>query len=230
MELVISLSMAIAPAIFLVYYYNKQDKRKPEPTGLIVKLFIIGLLITIPVAFIEALISSFKSYLGSSYVVHAFFRAFFVAALSEELFKFIIVKKYAYNQVQFDEIMDGIIYTVIASLGFACLENILYVLNGNLSIALIRAFTAIPLHALASGVMGFYIGLAKFHDHENYYFLKGLFIAIMIHGIYDFLLFLSPLYGAVVGMGIFPLLIVAFLVLQAKIKSAIQMDTNAGRI
>lgn len=230
MKLFISLSMAIAPAVFLVYYFNKQDRRRPEPTGLVVKLFFIGLVVTLPVAFLETLISSFKSYLGPNYIVHAFFRAFFVAALCEEGIKFYIVKKVVYNNINFDEIMDGIVYTIIASLGFACLENILYVLNGSLAIALIRAFTAIPLHALAAGIMGFYIGMAKFHKNESYYFTRGIVAAILVHGTYDFMLFTAPEYGAAIGMGIFPVLVFAYIFLKIKIKSAIQMDTDAGRI
>ena len=87
----------------------------------------------------------------------------------------------------FDEPMDGIVYGVVASLGFATLENILFVFNGGMSVAVSRAFTAVPLHAFVGAIMGYYVGQAWRHPEERRrYILQGYGIAVLLHMLYDF--------------------------------------------
>ena len=85
-----------------------------------------------------------------------------MAGLVEEYLKLTVVRLTAYRAPAFDEVMDGVVYTVVAGMGFACLENVLYVMGGSLATALVRAFTAVPLHAVASGLMGYSLGRARF--------------------------------------------------------------------
>lgn len=228
-----SFTLAIIPALFLIRYYYKQDSLKKEPKGLIVKVFFLGILSTIPVILIEILLGEFNKMIEAQSIQFFAFKAFIVAAFSEELLKFFAVWIYPYRKAAFDEVMDGIVYAVTASLGFACLENIIYVINGGVATAVIRAFTAIPLHALAAGVMGYYIGEAKFAADKKIkmqFFAKGLLIAIIIHGLYDFVLFISPVKGFWVSLLIIPILYLSYRMLKKKIKIAKREDLVMKRV
>ncbi|HEC61164.1 MAG TPA: PrsW family intramembrane metalloprotease [bacterium] len=232
MPILFSVSMAVAPALLLLIYYYRQDKNKPEPKGLILKIFLIGIVSTLPAILLELLVSKLAGLFVRWPLLYFAFKAFIVAALCEEYIKLTVVRLAVYNNVNFDEVMDGIVYTVVASLGFACMENILYVLGGGWTTALLRAFTAVPMHALCSGMMGFYIGQAKFassKDQENRLQKRGLWIAVGIHGSYDFLLFIVPLHGLIPAFGIIPILIGNYIALRKKIKSARDEDKKLGR-
>ena len=151
-----------------------------------------------------------------------FARAFIVAALVEEGIKLLTVRFYIYSKPEFDEITDGITYTITASLGFACFENILYS-TGGLATVLLRGFTAVPLHAIAAGIMGYYIGYSKFSGTNQ--IIKGLFLAVLIHGLYDFFLFTNSALGYLV----LPLLALGWMSLRRLHKKALALDRMAGR-
>ena len=135
MYVLISLAMAIAPAIFILHYYYKQDKEKPEPKKLIIKIFFLGVLSTIPAIILELIVGQFEGLFSWFPLLYYFFQAFIVAALCEEFIKLMVVKKFAYKDKHFDEVMDGVVYVVVASLGFACMENILYVMGTGWGVA-----------------------------------------------------------------------------------------------
>jgi RsiW-degrading membrane proteinase PrsW (M82 family) len=188
----------------------------------------MGVLGTLPILLLELGMSQLKALFVWHPLATAFFEAFIVAAFCEEYIKYRIVKKYVYYDVHFDEAMDGIVYTVVASLGFACVENVVFVLKHDIGVALIRGFTSIPLHALAAGLMGYYIGRAKFADSssaERAFFLKGLTFAILVHGLYDFIIFSRPVFGEASGLGIFILLYFSFKGLKEKIKATVTEDS-----
>jgi protease PrsW len=220
---IIAMMMAIAPALVLVVYYYRKDKMRPEPKGLIIKIFLLGLVSTIPVAIMERLGVRLGSAVGLHGLGMAFYISFVLAGFIEEYAKLQIVRRFAFNHSAFDEITDGIVYTVVASLGFACLENILYVSGGGMTTALARAFTAVPMHAFMSGIMGYYIGKARFaasEVEERRLMRKGLIIAVLLHGTYDVLLFAAPLVGQALMLGIFPLIFGSFIVLRKKLEAA----------
>jgi RsiW-degrading membrane proteinase PrsW (M82 family) len=181
-----SFTLALLPSLILVYYFNKKDSLKPEPKKMIRRAFFVGILSTIPAIIVELSISFLEQtpdpWLGS------FMRAFVVAAFVEEMSKYVIFRLFIYNDANFDEIMDGILYMAIVSLGFAGFENVMYVVDGNISIGLLRAFTAVPGHAIWSGIMGYYIGLAKIQNTPKH-ILTGLSWGIAYHGAYDFVIF-----------------------------------------
>lgn len=231
--------MAVIPALFLVRYFYKKDNLKPEPKGLIRKIFLLGILSTIPAIILELLVTNFKDLFTSNPIIVIAFEAFIVAGLCEEWIKYKVVYHFAYKRSEFDEIMDGIVYTVVASLGFACMENVLYVINGGINVALMRAFTAVPMHAFTSGIMGYYIGQAKFDEaNKKKYFRKGLIIAILIHGFYNFLLLGSPVFsklwgetaGGLIALGVIPLLIILFIHIKKLMIRAKESDRLAGRV
>lgn len=232
LNLGVSFLLAAAPALILLRYYYRQDRERPEPKGLVVRIFLFGIVATFVAVPFELLMSLFQGLFADFPLLTALFKAFVVAALVEEYLKLTIVRLFAYRNRNFDEIMDGVVYTVVASLGFACMENILYVMGGTIGTALTRAVTAIPLHATASGLMGYYIGRAKFADsprRERALINKGLRIAIFVHGTYDFLLFSVPVLGSWPLIGLFPLLIGTFFILRSRIRIAVEEDRRRAQ-
>lgn len=228
--LLLSVSLAIIPALLLLRYFLKKDSAKPEPRRILIRVLIWGILSTIPTIILELSLETFQKQLNLSPLGIAAFDAFVIAGLSEELIKLLVVRLIVWKQSAFDEIMDGIIYTIVASLGFALMENILYVLEGGIGTALIRAFTAVPMHALASGIMGYHLGLARFSDNPGRHILTGLAWGVFLHGLYDFLLFAVPIAGLGLGLLIFPLLLLCLVFLNKRIRQALALDRAAGRI
>ncbi|MCD6398091.1 MAG: PrsW family intramembrane metalloprotease [Spirochaetaceae bacterium] len=218
--LILNISLAVIPAIILLVYFYNKDKQKKEPVSLVLKIFIIGFISVIPALGIEMLISSLIP--NSTHISNILIRAFISAALVEEFIKYKTVRLFAFPNKNFDEIADGIVYTITASLGFAVFENIFYSF-GPASTLILRGLTAIPLHAIASGIMGYYIGKSKFDSQSLRY--KGLFWAVTIHGIYDFTLF----FGSWLPLLIIPLLLFSGLALLRLYKSALEEDRNKGR-
>lgn len=233
MYILISLIMALAPAFFLLWYFNRQDKAKPEPKGMILKIFLWGVFIIIPAIIIEIVIDNFYSTLfAASPLLYITAKSFIVAGLIEEGLKLWVVLQFAYKNVNFDEAMDGIVYAIVASLGFAAFENVIYVMGHGIEIALLRAFTSVPLHAIAAGIMGYFIGQARFAENsqiEIKLILRGLIYAVLIHGLYDFLIFGNEIFGFYPALLNIPLLIGGFIYLRHLIKLAISDDKIAGR-
>lgn len=187
------LIVAIAPSIALLIFIYQKDRYDREPSRLLLKLFIYGILCTVPVYFAEL-------YLSSLNTTSAFYHSFVVAGFVEELFKFLILISFAYNTNHYNEKLDGIVYSVFTSMGFATAENILYVLNRQLDYlytGISRAIFAVPAHALFAITMGYYLSLAKFapdQSKSNMYMLKALIMPIILHGIYDYIL-ISKMFG-----------------------------------
>lgn len=131
--------------------------------------------------------------------------AFLGVALIEEGIKFLMMRWAIWRLPAFDEPLDGIIYSVMISMGFAVTENVLYVFNSDTygiayRTVLIRAFTAVPAHATFAILMGFFLGLAKCIPNKSYWLqVLGLFTAILFHGLYDFFLFANEIAGTIIG-------------------------------
>jgi len=149
--------------------------------------------------------------------------SFVIAGLIEELIKFLVVKRVAYDHHKFNEVMDGITYAVLASMGFAVLENLIFVMSEGFGVGVMRAVLAVPAHALFSGIMGFYIGKAKFAKtpwDSRELLWKGLLIGILYHGLYDFFL----LSGNLLIFAVVPLMILMMAHLRNLIKHARHSD------
>ena len=146
-----------------------------------------GILIVLPVVLIEKFLT-IPSY-NMEGISSAAYTAFVVAGLTEEGMKFLAFYFFFWNNRNFNEKFDGIVYSVFISLGFAAIENLLYVFTGGYEVGIIRAITAVPAHALFGIVMGYYFGLAKFNDRMKPVFLLFAFLLpFLFHGLYDFLL------------------------------------------
>lgn len=196
--------LAIIPGLVVCYYIYRRDKYEKEARLPLVICFLLGMLITIPVMSIQSWAHSYGlDDPGSLY--SALFFSFIVVSFSEELLKFITLLAYPFLRPFFNEPIDGIVYAVMIGMGFATLENILYANRYGLSTTVLRAFTAVPAHAVFAIIIGFYAGKAKFAPkHKTRLLLTGLFIAIGIHGLYDFFI-LQEVYEGLMILAVFTL-------------------------
>jgi RsiW-degrading membrane proteinase PrsW (M82 family) len=190
--------LAVAPGIAICLFIFYRDVYNREPGLNLLISFGLGVLAILPAIWFE------KAFLpqtvdGSMGGLIIF--SYAVVGLCEEGGKFLGLRVYSYNQKGFDEPLDGIVYAVIISMGFATAENIKYVLNAEagkaVEVGLGRMFTAVPAHASFAVVMGYFVGKAKFEADNNKKVLlsfAGLFGAIFFHGTYDVFL-LMPTYS-----------------------------------
>ena len=199
---IILLFLSILPVFVLGTYIYKNDFDK-EPTKLILKLFIYG----IGSAFVTLFISDFLYKIFPMFATNPMQLdpiklipySFIGIALVEEFSKWIFVYFDTYNRSEFNHAYDAIVYAVFVALGFACVENILYVFTMyDIQTAIVRALLAVPGHACDGVLMGYFLALAKISDKNNNrsLVLKNKFLSILmpmlIHGLYDYFLFASP--------------------------------------
>ena len=191
--MIITLIISILPVYLVGLYIYKKDKNK-EPKKLLKRLFIYGMLSCIPAAIVEVSLGNLFGSEESMNIIALFLYVFISVALVEELFKWLITYRLTFNNYDFDELYDAIVYAVFVSLGFACFENIFYVLDSGVKVGLYRAITAIPGHASDAIIMGNFLGLAKLASINKNSKLckKKLLLSILLpalaHTIYDFCL------------------------------------------
>src|SRR5690606_35581993 len=160
-----------------------RDKYDREPLKHMFISFMLGVLCAVPAVILSIGLGKLFPVDYSSLISVAVF-AFITVAFAEEFAKFLVLRFYAYKQKEFNEPFDGIVYGAVISLGFAGIENILYVADGGLQVGIIRMFTAVPAHASFGIIMGYYFGLAWQHkDRAFEYKLKGLLAAVFLHGL-----------------------------------------------
>lgn len=192
------LGLAMAPPLALAFYVFYRDKHEKEPFRLLFFSFLLGALSAIPVLLTNWATGGFASAERTD-STSIFLNAFIYAALIEEFWKFAVLMGYAYPKREFDEPYDGIVYAVMVSMGFATLENVLYVLQSGAEVGLARAVTAIPAHGLFGALMGYFVGLAKFRGNKTALTLTGLAVAWLFHGFYDWFLMAQYIPGIWVG-------------------------------
>lgn len=181
------LFISLAPIFIIAFYIYSRDIYEKEPLSYLLKALSIGAIIVLPVVFIEKQLSAPADKLEG--ISNAAWIAFIVAGLTEEGMKYLAFLLFFWKSSNFNERFDGIVYAVYISLGFAGIENILYVFSGGYSVGIVRALTAVPAHALFGVVMGYYFGLAKFHQKfRGVYLILAFFLPFVFHGLYDFLL------------------------------------------
>ena len=202
MEFLIILIVALLPAALLWWYIWKRDQKK-EPTKWLVKATCYGVLICIPVAIVEMMISAVifhpEGYPTSIWGTTA--NAFLVAAIPEESFKLLALWLILRKNPYFDEHFDGIVYAVCVGLGFAGFENILYLFQNIedwMSIAFFRSLMAVPGHYAFAILMGFYYSKYHFVDHSRRTAVMILVAPVLAHGLYDALL-MTSMVNAVLG-------------------------------
>jgi RsiW-degrading membrane proteinase PrsW (M82 family)/ribosomal protein S18 acetylase RimI-like enzyme len=187
------IALAIAPGVAICLFIFHRDAYNREPKLNLIFTFLLGAATVFPAAWIENAIID----MSANSIAQMAVRAFLLVALVEELGKFAVLRLYSYPRKSFDEPLDGIVYGVMASMGFATFENILYVTQASQTgtgyqVAFLRMFLAVPAHATFGVLMGYFAGKAKFDSaNSTMWLLKGLFWAVFFHGAYDFFLFLQ---------------------------------------
>lgn len=199
MQLYLVLFAALAPVLVLLFYIYRKDSVQPEPSGWLLKAFLLGVGSVILSMLISGPLASFLEFQIESdvypSVLAAFMDAFLLAAIPEEFAKLFMLWLLLRKNPYFDEHFDGIVYAVFVGMGFAGLENVMYVFEGIedgtwFNVGITRALFSVPGHFLFAVLMGYYYSLFHFGISRN--FLTMLLIPgapILAHGIFDGLLF-----------------------------------------
>lgn len=228
--LVYTLCAILPGLIWMMFFLAKDDH--PEPRKIILRVFILGMLVTVPVFFIEYGLITLLNYFNLTEGIYYFIQYFFIVAITEEAFKYFAFKYGASKSQWLDEPVDVVIYMIVAALGFATAENIVLFsqkpftfLLEPASLALFRFIGANFLHALCSGIWGFYIAVSYYRTPKRkLLFWGGFLVAIFVHGIFDFFLKYSIIETAEKTswtpaiVFIITALIVAYLLLRKAIK------------
>lgn len=195
------LMLAIAPGLFWLWFFYRKDRLKPEPQWLVAKTFFWGILLAIPVLIVQLLAIGI-------FPLNEFLQTVLLAPITEEYGKYLVVRNGVYNDKEFDEPVDGIIYAATAALGFASIENVMYILGTYynwlltgessleelLILVVFRGLLSVPGHALFASFWGYALGIAKFSPPERAGKLirNGLLLSMLGHGLFNALLVTSP--------------------------------------
>lgn len=191
MELLLMILQAVAPTVVLIIFLLFTDRYDKEPKRLLILVFVLGMVVTLPTLAAEIIGQRFNVFDG---LAGKLFEAFVVIGLSEEFFKRLVVSKTVFRHPAFNERLDGIIYCGIAALGFATLENFVYILSYSPvapDIWITRGLLSVPTHMLLGITMGYYLSMAKFCSDPQRcagYYRKSLLIPALLHGTFDFIL------------------------------------------
>ena len=193
--------LALLPGLLWLRHYYLRDIFEPEPKILVARLFGLGALGFGAAYLLQSTIyhldgSSYDLLQGKDFLPAAL-RAFLVVASSEEFIKLLIVYVFIFKNPEFDEPMDGVVYSIACALGFSTVENANYMYTYD-SFLVVRMLFSCFLHAGCSGLAGYYLGRAKFSDEGKWkWVIQGLLLAWLLHGLYDFFVF-SELYMALI--------------------------------
>lgn len=221
MEALVLLGIATAPCVAIGLYIYLKDKHEREPIGLLLRAYMCGVL-SIGITFLVSKLISLFITIDEKDLTEQAVHAFLIVALVEEASKFLFVRGLLYNNVNFNEPFDGIVYSVMVGMGFATFENILYVLNEGVGVGILRMFTAVPAHACFAVLMGYFLGKAKFEHKKSHYAFYALGVATLFHGAYDYCLFVQSMPGLWIGT------LVALIVAIILSRKAIQIHQIAS--
>jgi RsiW-degrading membrane proteinase PrsW (M82 family) len=233
------IGLGALPALLVMGYMDRLDRKRPEPPASLRRVAIAGAVAVIPCIIIELILDRLGR--GLPEYTGAIYKGFIVAAAVEELAKVLCVRLFIWNRPEFDERMDGIVYAARAGLGFALVENVFYLLGQRHNftslavVFLMRAVFAVPGHAIFAGVMGYFAARRRF-DRTGPGLIGGYVLAVLMHGSYDAAIFSSVISGSYAtsdpmtyGLLGVPVLIVLVgaVVLRVMVKRAIAADDAA---
>jgi RsiW-degrading membrane proteinase PrsW (M82 family) len=185
-------ALAIAPGIAVCLFIYSLNKYGKEHIGYLLMSFVLGMAATLPALLVQTLAVDVRNEPSRHSILSYAWYAFVIVAFSEEGSKYLILRFFAYPRTSFREPFDGILYSVMIGMGFATVENIEYVSQFGLETGVSRFFLAIPAHASFAVLMGYQVGWAKFDKQRARWLMwKGLLIAVLFHGSFDFFLFLQ---------------------------------------
>ncbi|SHN19912.1 glutamic-type intramembrane protease PrsW [Gracilibacillus kekensis] len=206
------ISVSIAPAFALLSFFYLKDEYELEPIFSIFRTFLYGALLVFPIMFIQ------YAFQEEGVAQSLFLQSYFVYGLFEEFFKWFIFIFTTYKYSRFNTVYDGIVYGVSISLGFATVENILYLFAHGIEFAIGRAIFPVSSHALFGVIMGYYLGRAKFKNNRGIsYLLLALLLPTFLHGTYDFII--ESIRGQWI-YGLVPFMVLLWLLSLRKVKIA----------
>ena len=184
--------ITIAPSILILLYFFLSDKFK-EPKRLVALVFFLGVLICLPAGILNTFV--YENFNNNTETVEKLLGSFLGPAWTEELLKLFILYSIVLKRKEFNEPMDGIVYGVVVSLGFATYENYDYVYRLALEwkeygitqqdVAIWRSYSAVPMHGLNGCLMGFYLGKYVFTGDKKF-LSYSFFVPFLMHGIYNY--------------------------------------------
>ena len=225
-SLVFLFLLSFIPIILIGYYFYKKDTVK-EPKLLLGILFISGIISCVVVAGLSILFIKYFPIISklnkvNNYLLLALYSYIFVS-LIEEICKLIMIYGFSYNNKEFDQAYDIIVYSIFVGLGFAFFENIIYIIgNPNIKTVLLRGITAVPAHVCFQTMMGYYLSLSK-TKHKGTNILLSLLIPVFLHGTYDFLIFTGSTNLLTIDLGF---LAIIFIICNLNIKKLIKIDKD----
>ena len=204
MNELIMVAVGLLPSLLLFLFIWRKDP-VPEPFGQLFKGLCYGALICFPVAALELVVSMLLLGAdGPTTILGTTVQAFFVAAVPEEAFKLLALWLLVRKSPWFDEHVDGIVYAVSVSLGFAAIENVAYLFDNAddwQMVAVMRALMAVPGHYAFAVLMGYYYSMYYFVERSTRNYMLILLAPVLAHGCYDALLMASQVnpYVGVIG-------------------------------
>lgn len=191
----ILLFLALLPALLLMRYIYKKDTVEKEPFGLLLISAVAGGLACLPAAWLERFfLNVLDTFANPNTLGYVAVEAFLIVALAEEGCKLFFLKKLTWKSSHFNYRFDGVVFAVFMGLGFAGLENVLYVLNFGPDVLVSRGLLAVPAHMTFAVFMGLHYAEAKLaylngrRTAEKQSLRRAFIVPVLLHGFYDFCL------------------------------------------
>lgn len=196
------LVLAIAPVATIILWIYLKDKYDKEPIYILIKFFMLGILVSVLSIYTEEILIKTNIFTGQAYI---FYMSFIVAGLVEEGLKALILIPNLLKEKNFNERLDGIIYSVFLSLGFATVENLIYILLEDpisaFEVGIIRSIISVPAHMMFAVIMGYYISKYKFtksKSKKRRNLILAIVLPILFHGVFDFILMIKYRWSIIV--------------------------------
>ena len=203
--------LAVVPALIWLLFFYQQDRLEPEPKTYVVRVFLLGALLAsgVGIPLVRGLFA-INSWLYSDRLTHLL-GSILVVGFLQEFLKYAAVRYSVYDSPEFDERVDGIIYATAAGLGFATMLNFDYVVSRggvDLGMGVIRVTITALAHGSIAGVMGYFLGQARFEHTPLYYLPAGLVVAAVLNGLFFWIqdevtlrgMTVNPWYGLILAV------------------------------
>jgi RsiW-degrading membrane proteinase PrsW (M82 family) len=189
--IVLGLVMAVAPALLWLVIFYRLDRAEPEPKRLVAGVYLTGLLLAAALHLpIFGVLFATDTWLGTYWWSQLLGNVLVVGMVSAAII-YGTVRVVVFDNPEFDERLDGVIYTVAAGLGVATVSNFVYVLQHggvDINIGSIRVVVDTLGYASAAGVLGYFIGQARFEKTPLIYLPGGVLLTAVLTGLYFFLI------------------------------------------
>ncbi len=200
--------VALIPGIFWLIYFASKDRYEPEPPLFLLYAFVAGMISILPADVLELLL---KKIILNRYLFYIV-----VVGLSEEFFKYLSVRLTVYNTREIDEPIDGIVYSTAVALGFATVENMIYMFSLGWKVIFIRSILTTLGHVVFSAMWGYPLYKTKMTGKKRF-IITGILLAALFHGLYDIFITSNYLIGILIAIVI---IVVLYFIMNREISEA----------